>query len=86
MATPPADFDFDGASVPELHELMRHADPLIQSDAACALGDRLRTRELDTLDGPVVETLHTLLESQSFIVQFEAAITLGIFTNSSADP
>ena len=84
MATLPADFDFDGASVPELHELMHHQDPLIQSDAACALGDRLRTRELDTLDNPVVETLRALIGSKSFIVQFEAAITLAELQDHTA--
>ncbi len=84
MAPNTPNFDYDGASVPELHELLGHDDPLVQSDAACALGDRLRTGELDTLDPPVIETLRKLIGFPSFIVQFEAAITLAELQDPTA--
>jgi len=84
MTSNSTEIDYDGASVPELHELLGHQDPLVQSDAACALGDRLRTGELDTLDAPVIETLRELIAFPSYIVQFEAAITLAELQETAA--
>ncbi len=71
---PPA--DFDGVSIPSLSEYLGHDDARIRSDAACALGDRLRTRAVEVLDAPVLDEIATLLVDREPFVRFEAAIAL----------
>ena len=68
--------EFDGASVPELMEHMRDAEPSRRADAACALGDRLRCREIRQLDGAVLDRLAELLGDDVPMVQFEAAMAM----------
>lgn len=67
---------FDGASTPALRELLDDADPAERADAACALGDRLRTRELGDLGRDVQDKLAGLLTDVVPMVRFEAAIAL----------
>lgn len=68
--------DFDRASVPELVELLRDPGFQRRADAACALGDRLRARELAQLDESAREALHDALEDPVPAVRIEAAIAL----------
>jgi len=68
--------DLDGAPMPELAELLASKDPTERADAACAIGDRLRTRELAALDAPLRERLAALLSDAVPGVRLEAAITL----------
>jgi len=68
--------DYDAASIPELMELLRSDNPPERGDAACALGDRLRSLEVRELDPPVLDALARLLEDDAPIVQFEAAVAL----------
>lgn len=68
--------DFDGASIPELHALFEHEEPTVRADAACALGDRLRTREIRDLPEAVQNALAKLLGDPVPLVQLEAAIAL----------
>ncbi len=74
MSLPPE--DLDGAPLPVLQELMSDANPQVRGDAACALGDRLRTRELDALPRDLHERLAGLLGDADPHVRFEAAIAL----------
>ncbi|MEL6546809.1 MAG: HEAT repeat domain-containing protein [Myxococcota bacterium] len=71
-----AAIDYDGASMPELMELMSGEDPGARADAACAIGDRLRTREIGTVDSTVRDRLAALLEDPVPMVKLEAAIAL----------
>jgi HEAT repeat protein len=66
----------DGASIPQLLEFLHSNAAQLRCDAACALGDRLRTRELVTLDDAVRERLIALLQDAVLGVRFEAAIAL----------
>lgn len=68
--------DFDAASVNELENLLHSGDAQLRADAATALGDRLRTRELDALPPELRELLVDRLEDEVPIVRFEAAMTL----------
>jgi HEAT repeat protein len=62
--------------MPELAEMLASDDPTLRSDAACAIGDRLRTRELTELDSPLRERLAGMLGDVVPGVQLEAAIAL----------
>ncbi len=76
----------DGASLPELRELLDHADPAQRSDAACALGDRLRTHEIDGLEVELQGKLAALLDDPVPMVRFEAAIALAEARDARATP
>lgn len=67
---------YDGASIPELTQLLSSGDPSERADAACALGDRLRCREVGRLEPAVVDAIALRLEDEVPMVQFEAAIAL----------
>lgn len=66
----------DGAPIPELVDYLENEDPRLRADAACALGDRVRTRELDGLDAEVRRRLALMLDDKEPFVRFEAAIAL----------
>ncbi|MEM6531648.1 MAG: HEAT repeat domain-containing protein [Myxococcota bacterium] len=70
------EFDYDGASLPELLELLDSEDTSRRADAACAIGDRLRTKELLELDGAVREKLAERVDDPVPMVKLEAAIAL----------
>ncbi len=74
--THPHHDDLDGAPIPVLRELLGHAEAEVRADAACALGDRLRTREVAKLDNSLQEELAALLNDPVPMVQLEAAIAL----------
>lgn len=76
--------DFDGASIPELVDYIRGEIPELRGDAACALGDRLRTRELHRLDSDVQNMLADLLDDPYPLVRLEAAIALAEVQDSRA--
>lgn len=66
----------DGAPLPVLRDLLSHEDPAQRADAACALGDRLRAREIDAFEPTIRDLLATLLDDGVAMVRFEAAIAL----------
>ncbi len=68
--------DYDGASIPELTELLTSDDPAERADAACALGDRVRAGESATLEASVADAIAALLTDEVPMVQFESAIAL----------
>lgn len=70
------EIDYDGASIPALLELLASREPGERADAACALGDRLRTREIERFEPAVQERLVALLGDEVPIVKLEAAIAL----------
>jgi hypothetical protein len=78
--------ELDGASLPVLLEYLGSDQPQIRADAACALGDRLRAHELESLDGPLRERMETLLAEGPFSVRFEAAIALAELQSPLATP
>lgn len=69
-----------------LVELLQHSSPGVRGDAACALGDRLRTREITGFDADVRHALIKLLDDPVFIVGFEAAIALAEAHEHRATP
>jgi HEAT repeat protein len=73
--TPPAP-ELEGATVATLAGLLADGRPGVRADAACSLGDRLRSRELDGLDTAVHEQLAALLDDPEVMVRFEAAVAL----------
>lgn len=86
MSEPSSNNELDGASIPELRELM-HSEYLSErAGAACAIGDRLRTDELKTLDGKTHETLATLLDDPATHVRFETAIAMAELHDFRATP
>ncbi len=62
--------------MPELLSLMNSDDPGARADAACAIGDRLRTREILFIEAPVRDRLAALLDDPVPMVKLEAAIAL----------
>ena len=72
----PVTIDFDGASLPELAVLMRGDHAQARADAATAVGDRLRTHELDAMPPDLHALVVELLMDPVPIVRFEAAMTL----------
>lgn len=78
--------ELDAAPVPVLYEYLLHDDPRLRGDSACALGDRLRTKELLELDPEVQERMATLLQDPVPIVQLEAAIALAEAQDHRATP
>jgi HEAT repeat protein len=81
--TPP---DFDGASMPVLLDALHSDNPGLRSDAACAIGDRLRARELDALEPAVQQRLVQLLADGVLLVRFEAAMALAEAHDRRATP
>jgi HEAT repeat protein len=84
MSIDPA--DLDAAPIPTLVEYLEHEDPRLRADAACALGDRVRTREIDGLDGDVCRRLALMLEDEEPFVRFEVAIALAEVQDKRATP
>ena len=81
MVAPPSSHphsaaELDGASIPTLFDYMHSEHPQLRADAACALGDRLRAREVLALDAPVHAHLVHLLQDANYPVRLEAAIAL----------
>lgn len=72
----PLTIDFDGASLPELGDLLRSAHAQARADATTVIGDRLRTRELDVMPPDLHTQVASLLDDPVPIVRFEAAMTL----------
>jgi len=68
--------ELEGASLPELTEYLASEDARLRSDAACALGDRIRSRELKEVSIELREKVASLLKDAEPSVRFEAAITL----------
>ncbi|MEK7703766.1 MAG: HEAT repeat domain-containing protein [Myxococcota bacterium] len=68
--------DFDGATLRELMDLFASEVPRERANAACAIGDRLRARELDVLGAEECGALAQLLEDATKGVRFEAAMAL----------
>ncbi len=68
--------DLDTAPLATLVAHLDDNNPLERADAACALGDRLRTRELRALDAEVQARLVALLRDLDPAVRLEAAIAL----------
>lgn len=78
--------DFDGASLPQLAEWFESDEANTRADAACALGDRLRTQELPGLETSLREKLAKLINDPVRIVQLEAAIALAEVGDRRATP
>jgi len=76
----------EGASVPMLHALMGDTEPGKRADAACALGDRLRTGDLESLPPEIIDCLARLLDDSAVMVRFEAAVTLAEAHDDRATP
>ncbi len=70
--------------MPVLLEHLQSPNPLERADAACAIGDRLRCKEIHSLDPEVHNTLLMLLKDRVKEVQFEAAITLAQIQDNHA--
>mgnify|MGYP003952660015 CR=1 FL=1 len=80
------EIQIDGASSETLEELLTHENPEIQKDAACALGDLIRTKEKDSLSSSCVESLASILGHSNFLVQLEAAIALAEIQDHRGTP
>lgn len=78
--------ELDGASIPALEALMRSEKPGERAAAACAIGDRLRTQELEKLDAQVQESLACLLDDPATFVRFETAIAMAELHDFRATP
>ena len=77
-------FELDGAPLPVLLELFASDDAHERADAACAVGDRLRCREIVTLDPATLEQLVQLLQDPAAPVRFEAAIAIALTHDARA--
>ncbi len=78
--------DFENASLHSLAELLKGDDPHHQADAACTLGDRIRSGELEILPQACLEELIHLVQGAPFAVQLEAAITLSELQDPRGTP
>jgi HEAT repeat protein len=78
--------DFENASLHSLTALLTGDDPHHQADAACTLGDRLRSGELEALPQACLEGLVHLVQGAPFTVQLEAAITLSELQDTRGTP
>lgn len=76
--------ELDGASLPELTAYLHSDDPAVRADAACSIGDRLRSREIDTIDASLQGALAKRLHDDVFEVAFEAAMALAEVQNPAA--
>ncbi len=86
MTEQSSDNELDGASIPELVELMRSEHPGERAAAVCAIGDRLRTREIQGVENPVQEAMAQLLDDSLTHVRFETAIALAELQDFRATP
>jgi HEAT repeat protein len=68
--------ELDRAPLPELLELLSSSDAGERADAACAIGDRLRSREVVSLEPAVQNGVAALIDDPVSHVRFEAAIAL----------
>ena len=80
MTEQSSDNELDGASIPELVELMRSDHPGERAAAACAIGDRLRTREIEGVENKTREAMAELLDDPVTHVRFETAIAMAELT------
>ena len=80
------DNELDGASIPELMDFMRSDHPGERAGAACAIGDRLRTKEIDAIHPQTQEALATLLDDPETHVRFETAIAMAELHDFRATP
>jgi HEAT repeat protein len=78
--------ELDSAPISVLFGLLMSTEARERSDAACALGDRLRTREVRELDTAVREKLAELLHDKVLAVRIEAAIALAEARDVRATP
>jgi HEAT repeat protein len=78
--------DLDGASLPALLAMLASDDPRDRADAACAVGDRLRTGEVQGLEPTMQERLAELLADPVPAVCFEAAVALAEARDGRATP
>lgn len=78
--------DFENASLHSLAQLLSGEDPSHQADAACTLGDRIRSGELELLPQTCLEGLIHLVQGAPFTVQLEAAITLSELQDPRGTP
>jgi len=78
--------DFDGAPMRDLLDLLQSGMPRQRADAACAIGDRLRARELAGLEDEERRVLVALLDDEAFGVRFEAAMALAEAREPKATP
>ena len=76
--------ELDGASLPALAAYLRSDQPGVRADAACSIGDRLRSREIHEIDASLREQLEDLLHDPVFEVGFEAAIALAEIKHTAA--
>ena len=81
-----SDNELDGASIPQLVEFMGSDHPGERAGAACAIGDRLRTKELETIDETTREALAQLLDDPETHVRFETAIAMAELHDFRATP
>jgi HEAT repeat protein len=82
----PSHREIEAASLAELVGFLDDARAGVRADAACALGDRLRTRELEELDATALAKLADLLDDAEVMVRFEAAIALAEAHDPRATP
>lgn len=64
------------ADLDQLSAWLTADDASLRADAACAIGDQLRTTNSHSLPDPTRETLRALLDDRADFVRLEAAITL----------
>lgn len=70
------DIDFDSLGWDELRRHLRDDASGLRADAACHVGDRLRTRRVHALPEDIRERLAAMLEDGAPMVAFEAAMAL----------
>lgn len=81
-----AEIDYDAEPLPVLLEHLRSDIPRHRADAACAIGDRLRTREVAALGVTERDALSLLLGDAVAGVRVEAAIALAEARDARALP
>ena len=86
MTEQSTDNELDGASIPELVELMNSEHPGERAAATCAIGDRLRTREIQSIESKTREAMAKLLDDPVTHVRFETAIAMAELQDHRATP
>ncbi len=78
--------EYERASIPTLLNVLSDTatTPDERGDAACALGDRLRCKEIAEFEPHVLQALLNTLDHPVFAVRFEAAIALAEAQHSQA--
>src|SRR5512141_2037862 len=82
----PLTVDFETTSLEELQGLLEHESPYVRADAACVLGDRLRTHELEALPTALQARLVHMLDDRELLPRVEAAIALAEAREPVATP